>query len=49
MISEEMNHKDNAQVFYVSPDVKVLKINAQAILCQSGGAYNDPFGGSEPI
>ena len=47
MKSEEPNNKGNAQAPYASPDVKVVEIKAQGVLCQSGdteqyGNTNDP-------
>ena len=43
MKSEKPNNKGNAQAPYASPDVKVVEIKAQGVLCQSGGTqdYNN--------
>ena len=43
MKSEEPNNKGNAQAPYASPDVKVVEIKAQGVLCQSDGTqdYNN--------
>lgn len=49
MKSEKPNNKGNAQAPYASPDVKVVEIKAQGVLCQSGGEYIDPFGDSETL
>ena len=35
MKSEEPNNKGNAQAPYASPDVKVVEIKAQGVLCGS--------------
>ena len=34
---------------YMPPRVKIVEIKAQAIICQSVGEYNDPFGEKEDI
>ncbi len=40
MKTEELNNKANAQASYASPDVKVVKIAVQRVLCGS----NEPYG-----
>ena len=44
MKTKELNNRGGAQAPYASPDVKIVEITAQGIICQSGGEYNDPFG-----
>ncbi len=45
----QKKHKMNEeqQTLYVSPQVKIVEIKVQSIICQSGGPYNDPFGGND--
>lgn len=40
MKPENLNNKSNAQALYTSPDVKVVVINVQRVLCGS----NEPYG-----
>ena len=44
MKTKELNNRGGAQAPYASPDVKIVEITAQGIICQSGGTYNNPFG-----
>ena len=39
MKSEKPNNKGNAQAPYASPDVKVVEIKAQGVLCGSNEQY----------
>ena len=48
IIKHDMQMVKEQQIIYVSPQVKTVEIKNQQMLCQSGGAYNDPFGGDTP-
>ena len=39
MKSEKPNNKGNAQAPYASPDVKIVEITAQRVLCGSNEQY----------
>lgn len=43
---KNLSNKDGAQVPYTSPEVKVVVINVQGILCQSGS--NEGYINNEP-
>lgn len=48
MIDKTNNTKD-IRLCYRSPEISVINVHAQEVLCQSGGEYNDPFGEKENI
>lgn len=46
MIKEEQNDKGCIRSRYVSPKAKVINVNVQGVLCQSGGTSPYGMGGS---
>ena len=44
MKSEKPNNKGNAQAPYASPDVKVVEIKAQGVLCGSNPNSPEQYG-----
>ena len=46
---DKTNNTMDISLCYRSPEVNVITVHAQEVLCQSGGEYNDPFGEKENI